>query len=127
MTVTLNQRLNRKYMKPQSTSAKNLKVVLTQRLLWLALALFSVEGFSQNSSNQDNPKLTSLETFVENIKAKNESIKNADHLNVMVNDKLVYNLSDFTIDPKSVALVEVLVLKPREGQQLNPSIIINTK
>lgn len=99
-------------------------------LLWTALVLCPLLGFSQTvkSVPPSNNKLTTLEQVVENIKQNNQSIKNADNVNVMVNDMLIKDLKDFTLDPKNISMVEVLVLKPQTngGKQIN-SIIINTK
>ncbi|MCF6132893.1 hypothetical protein [Flavobacterium wongokense] len=96
-----------------------------QNILSLLFILVSLNGFSQTV---DKSNLTTLQNVVENIKQKNESIKNVESVNVMVNDVLIKDLQDFTIDPKSIAMVEVLVLKPKaDGAQIKPSIIINTK
>ena len=93
--------------------------------------LISLTGFSQTSANETtNSKahLTTLQNVVERIKEKNNSIKNAECVNVMVNDLLIKDLHEFIIDPKSIAAVEVLVLEPKAGaERINPSIIINTK
>ncbi len=95
-------------------------------ILGLSL-LVSLNGFSQNTTT-NNGRVTTLQNVVEDIKSKNEVLKNADHVNVMVNDVLVEDLKDFTIDPKSIALVEVLDLNPKSGgNERIKSIIINTK
>jgi hypothetical protein len=97
-----------------------------QNILSLVLILVSLNGFSQAVPGKSN--LTTLQNVVENIKEKNVSIKNVEHVNVMVNDMLIKDLRDVTIDPKSISMVEVLVLKPKpDGERINPSIIINTK
>lgn len=103
-----------------------------KNLFSLALLLFSLNGFAQEDASakpEINPRLTTLQKVVDGIKEKNASIRNKEHVNVMVNDRLVENLQNFTIDPKSIALVEVVVLDPKPGseQGTNPSIIINTK
>lgn len=111
-------------MKTQSQITGYCKIMLS-----VISFLFSLNGFSQSATNNDSQRLTSLQNVVQGIKEKNESIKNVEHINVMVNDMLVENLRDFTIDPKSIALVEVVVLEPKSGsgERINPSIIINTK
>lgn len=111
---------------------KTLSHLIYKNLLSLALLLFSMNGFAQEDTTAKpitNSHLTTLQKVVDGIKEKNPSIRNEENLNVMVNDRLVDNLQSFTIDPKSIALVEVVVLDPKPGseQQINPSIIINTK
>lgn len=103
-----------------------------KNLLSLALLLFTLHGFAQEDAAAQpisNSRLTTLQKVVDGIKEKNPSIRNEENLNVMVNDRLVDNLQSFTIDPKSIALVEVVVLDPKPGseQHINPSIIINTR
>lgn len=108
-------------MKTQFLPTGNYKTLLS-----LVLFLFTMNGFSQQTSGDE--RLTSLQTVVENIKAKNESIKNEEHVNVMVNDMLIEDLLDFKIDPAKIAMVEVVVLAPKAGnERVKPSIIINTK
>ncbi|MEI7509235.1 MAG: hypothetical protein WCJ62_07190 [Flavobacterium sp.] len=67
--------------------------------------------------------------FVETVKAKNQSIKNAKSINVMVNDLLIEDLNDFKIDPRTISRLEVLVLEPNgvKPEETKPSIIITTK
>lgn len=106
--------------------------ICNKNLLSLALLLVSLNGFAQDNTAvklENNSRLTTLQKVVDGIKEKNASIRNEQNVNVMVNDKLVENLQSFTIDPKSIALVEVVVLDPKPGseQRVNPSIIINTK
>ncbi|UPT69581.1 MAG: hypothetical protein M0D53_10405 [Flavobacterium sp. JAD_PAG50586_2] len=103
-----------------------------KNLVSLALLLVSLNGFAQDNTtvkSENNSRLTSLQKVVDGIKEKNASIRDEQNVNVMVNDKLVENLQSFTIDPKTIALVEVVVLEPKSGseQRVNPSIIINTK
>lgn len=105
-----------------------------KNLLVLALLLFSLNSFAQENITvqpETDSRFTTLQKVVDGIKQKNPSIRNEEHVNVMVNDRLVENenLQNFTIDPKSIALVEVVVLDPKPGseQRINPSIIINTK
>lgn len=118
-------------MKTQSTLISYSKITkkIVQNVLSLLLILISLNGFSQTDTPSSNKvPLMTLQNVVEGIKEKNESIKNVDHINVMVNDILVENLNSFTIDPKTIAMVEVLVLEPKaSGERINPSIIINTK
>lgn len=108
------------------------QIIGYKNLLSLAILLVSLNGFAQNNmplKSENNTRLTTLQKVVDGIKEKNASIRNEQNVNVMVNDKLVENLQSFTIDPKSIALVEVVVLDPKPGseQRVNPSIIINTK
>lgn len=102
---------------------------ITKNLAVLLLVLFSLNSFSQTDGTSINSRLTTLQKVVDGIKEKNQSIKNEENLNVMVNDKLVEDLQNFTIDPKTIAMVEVLVLEPKNGsrERISPSIIINTK
>lgn len=101
--------------------------------LWLFLVLFSLNGFSQTvqkpqADAKNKTEITTLQKVVDDIKAQNESIKNVEHPTIMVNDMLVDNLQSFIINPKDIAMVEVLVLEPKpNGERINPSIIINTK
>lgn len=109
---------------------KTQTILPTYKILLTALLFFTgFLGFSQNlPENSNNRNLTTLQKYVDGIRQKNTAIKNADSINVMVNDKLVYNLKAFTIDPKRIALVEILVLDPKPGKdRINPSIIINIK
>lgn len=115
-------------MKTQPASARPYR--LRSHLLGLFLVLFSLNGFSQApQKTETKAAITTLQKVVDGIKEKNVSIKNAEHLNIMVNDKLVENLQGFILDPKNIAMVEVLVLEPKAGssQRVDPSIIINTK
>lgn len=97
-----------------------------KNLLTAMLLLASLHGFSQTAT--DKTQVTTLQNYVDGIKEKNPSIKNVDSVNVMVNDKLVTDLQTVIIDPKRIALLEVLVLEPKPGStKINPSIIINTK
>lgn len=110
-------------MKTQSTI-----IGYNKNILSLVLFLISFNTFSQTAANDDNQKMKSLQTVVEGIKEKNESIKNVENVNVMVNDMLIENPQDFKIDPKNIAMVEVVVLTPKAGaERMKPSIIINTK
>jgi|SRR6218665_1387162 len=116
-------------MKTQPTHTAPSGKILNN-LVALLFALFSLNGFSQSSDTEEsNKNLTTLQKVVDGIKEKNESIKNEETVNVMVNDKLVEDLQNFIIDPKRIAMVEVLVLEPKNGsrERIIPSIIINTK
>ena len=98
-------------------------------LLWLFLILFSLNGFAQAKA-VPHPKteITTLQKVVDDIKANNESIKHAEHVTIMVDEMLIENLKTFKINPKNIAMVEVLVLEPKaNGERVNPSIIINTR
>jgi hypothetical protein len=115
-------------MKTQATPANNSTRNLFDTVLSVLFLFISITAFSQAKPESSNKGMTSLLTVVEGIKEKNESIKNVEHINVMVNDLLIENLVDYTIDPKSIAVVEVVVLEPKAGSpKLNPSIIINTR
>lgn len=100
-----------------------------KKIFILLIALISLNSFSQKKSNETIQKPITLQEFVENIKAQNESIKNVVNLNVMVDDILIENLLDFKIDPKNVANIEILVMEPKDAYQhrSKPSIIIKTK
>lgn len=106
--------------------AKPLFIQHFKNLLMSAVFLFSLNGFSQHTKINSNE--TSLQKVVDGIKQRNESIKNVDSINVMVNDMLIEDLRTFTLDPKWISMVEVLVLNPKPGSTspIN-SIIINTK
>ena len=101
-----------------------------KKIIPLLFILFSLSATSQTMDNDKNKTSTiSLADFVETVKAKNESIKNAKNINVMVNDLLIEDLNGFMIDPKNVSKLEVLVLEPNGAKQeeRKPSIIITTK
>lgn len=104
---------------------------MMRRMLPLLLFLLSTAAFSQD--NADNTAivgqgLISLEEFVSGLKSRNESIKDAESVNVMVNDLLIENLKDYKIDPKNISKMEILVLEPNDAQRRRkPSIIITTK
>ncbi len=106
---------------------------LTGGLLWLFLILFSLNGFSQEAkkpqaATTSKTELTTLQKVVDEIREQNASIKNVEHLTIMVDEMLVKNLQTFKINPKNIAMVEVLVLQPKaNGERVNPSIIINTR
>jgi hypothetical protein len=112
-------------MKAQSTPVSyNITKLFSALLIFISLNTFSQAAAKPEPSE----RMTSLLAVVEGIKEKNASIKNVEHINVMVNDLLIENLLDYTIDPKSIAVVEVVVLEPKAGSpKLDPSIIINTK
>lgn len=124
-------------MKTQLVLIRCYKITVArfQNGLSLLLILISLNCFSQTVANKSEPvisnkeHLTTLQNVVDGIKEKNKSIKNVEHVNVMVNDMLIENLQDFNIDPKSISMVEVLVLEPKAGtgERINPSIIIDTK
>ena len=83
---------------------------------------------SSISFSQETPKLISLQQYVEQIKSQNESIKNVENINVMINDVLIENHEKYKIDPKNVSRMEILVIEPEKNPNgLNPSIIISTR
>ncbi len=100
-----------------------------KKIVVLFLILISVNVFSQKNLNQPVSESITLQEFVEKTKAQNESIKNAQNINVMVNDLLIENLTEYKINPKNISRMEILVLDTkgvnREGTK--PSIIITTK
>lgn len=76
---------------------------------------------------QESQKIT-LKEFIEQVKEKNESIKKADSVNVMINDLLIENHDDYKIDPKNISRMEILVIEPEKNTiGVKPSIIISTK
>ena len=104
---------------------------MIKKIITLAIILIFVNVSSQTAVDEPDKRKAAtitLQEFVEKVKAQNESIKNVENVNVMVNDLLIDNLDDYMIDPKNVSKMEVLVLDPkinREGTR--PSIIITTK
>ncbi len=111
------------------TGNHTLTTSLLNTVACLFVMLFSLNGLSQ-AKPMANPKteLTTLQKVVDDIKAKNESIKNEKNITIMVDEMLVNNLQTFIINPKNIAMVEVLVLEPKpNGEKIKPSIIINTK
>ncbi len=104
------------------------KLNVYKKLFFVLFALTSGIGFSQQRAIQPKSEVTTLENVVEDIKAKNAAIKNEDEVNVMVNELIIDDLREFRIDPKSIKLVEVVVMQPKEGnERVKPAIIINTK
>ncbi len=98
-----------------------------KKIFTLLLNLIALNVSSQNKSSDTTASIT-LQEFVEKIKTQNESIKNVEKVNVMVNDLLIENLSEYMIDPKSVSKMEVLVLDSKgTNRGTKPSIIITTK
>lgn len=91
------------------------------------MVLFGTAAFAQQDP-VDSESIT-LEQFVADLKSKNESIRDAKVINVMVNDLLIENVQEYSIDPKNIAKMEILVLEPKDAAQRrnNPSIIITTK
>ena len=76
---------------------------------------------------QESQKIT-LKEFIEQVKEKNESIKKADSINVMINDLLIENHDEYKIDPKNISRMEILVIEPEKNTaRVKPSIIISTK
>jgi hypothetical protein len=102
---------------------------MMKKILILFLISISVNVYSQENLNKTTSESITLQEFVKKTKAQNESIKNAESVNVMVNDLLIENLNEYRINPKNISRLEILVLDPkgvnREGTK--PSIIITTK
>ena len=81
-----------------------------------------------NTINAQESKKITLKEFIEQVKEKNESIKKADSVNVMINDLLIENHDEYKIDPKNVSRMEILVIEPEKNTSgVKPSIIISTK
>jgi hypothetical protein len=96
---------------------------MVRKSITFILFLFSSIVFAQ-----ETPKLISLKQYVEQIKLQNESIKNVENVNVMINDVLIENHEEYKIDPKNVSRMEILVIEPEKNPNgLNPSIIISTR
>lgn len=103
-----------------------------KKIFTILLILISLNVLSQNNADDSNKNATesiTLREFVEKIKSQTESIKNAESINVMVDDLLMEKLDEYMINPKNVLNVEILVLEPHDGnyQRSKPSIIIKTK
>jgi len=98
-----------------------------KKIVILFLILISSNVFSQKNSNKTVSEPITLEKFVEKIKDQNESLKNVESINVMVNDLLIDNLEAYMIDPKNISKLEILVLDPKQINQTKPSIIITTR
>jgi hypothetical protein len=83
---------------------------------------------SISSYAQENPNSITLLQFIEELKTQNESIKNAESVNVMVNDVLIENQTEYKIDKKNISRMEILVIDPKKNiNNLPPSIIISTR
>lgn len=101
-----------------------------KKIISILFILVTLSAYSQSIDLGKNKNTTmSLAKFVETVKAKNQSIKNAKSINVMVNDLLIEDLSEFKIDTKTISRLEVLVLEPNgvKPEETKPSIIITTK
>lgn len=101
-----------------------------KKIIAVLFILFSFSVSAQINDAVKNKNATlSLAEFIETVKAKNQSIKNAKSINVMVNDLLIEDLNDFKINPKTISRLEVLVLEPNgvKPEETKPSIIITTK
>ena len=89
----------------------------------LILLLFSV-----TFQAQENNQTITLSEFINQQKEKNESLKTYDKVNVMVNDLLIENQSEYLIDPKNIIRIEILVIDPiKNTNNVIPSIIIGTR
>ena len=101
-----------------------------KKIIPILFILVTLSATSQSIDSGKNKNATmSLAEFVETVKEKNQSIKNAKSINVMVNDLLIEDLNDFKINPKTISRLEVLVLEPNgvKPEETKPSIIITTK
>ena len=100
-----------------------------KKIIPILFILVTLSATSQSIDSGKNKNATmSLAEFVETVKEKNQSIKNAKSINVMVNDLLIEDLNDFKINPKTISRLEVLVLEPNgvKPEETKPSIIIST-
>ena len=89
----------------------------------LILLLFSI-----TFQAQENNQTITLSEFINQQKEKNESLKTYDKVNVMVNDLLIENHSEYLIDPKNIIRIEILVIDPKKNtNNVIPSIIIGTR
>lgn len=83
---------------------------------------------SISSYAQENQNSITLIQFIEELKTQNESIKSAESVNVMVNDVLIENQTQYKIDKKNISRMEILVIDPKKNiNNLPPSIIISTR
>lgn len=85
---------------------------MVRKSITFILFLFSSIVFAQ-----ETPKLISLKQYVEQIKLQNESIKNVENVNVMINDVLIENHEEYKIDPKNVSRMEILVIEPEKKSE----------
>lgn len=88
------------------------------------LFLVCITAFSQTETTAGNSGLIPLEKFVAKIKSENPSLKNAENINVMINDLLIENQQDYLIDPKNVARMEILATDAKGNPKKNASLII---
>lgn len=103
-----------------------MKTYLIKMLKKTIIRLLFILSVSSNA--QENQNSITLFQFIEELKTKNESIKNAESVNVMVNDVLIENQKDYKIDPKNVSRMEILVIDPKKNiNNIQPSIIISTR
>jgi hypothetical protein len=87
------------------------------------LFILSISSFAQENLNS----ITLLQ-FINELKTQNESIKNADNVNVMINDVLIENQTEYKIDKNNISRMEILVIDPKKNiNGIKPSIIITTK
>lgn len=76
-------------------------------------------------------ELITLQKFVEKIKAGNESLKNIESVNVVVDDLLIEKYSEYRIEESCVTEVKILITDPksisRDGNIPTITIITNRK
>lgn len=76
-------------------------------------------------------KLISLQKFVEKIKSENQSINKLESLNVIVDNFLIQDLSEYTIEESCVLKVNILLKDPkgvnRDGTKPTIQILTNIK
>lgn len=96
---------------------------MLKKIIITLLFIVSLTTYAQENSNS----ITLLQ-FIEQLKTQNESIKNAESVNVMVNDVLIENQTEYKIDKKNISRMEILVIDPKNNiNNLPPSIIISTR
>lgn len=72
--------------------------------------------------------LIELPKLIEQIKLENQSIKNIENVNIVINDMLIQNISEYKIEESCIVKIEVLI-NDKKGVNRNgtkPSIVIRT-
>jgi hypothetical protein len=76
-------------------------------------------------------ELVTLQKFVEKIKARNESLKNIENVNVVVDDLLIEKFSEYRIEESCVVEIKIFNTAPksknRDGNISTIKIITNRK
>lgn len=80
-------------------------------------------------TRKSKPKLSSLQSLVDNAKADNVKLKEAKKINVLINGNLVSNYNGYQFEKSAIQKVDIITADKkgvtREGT--TPSIIITTK